>query len=298
MFVGIVIASLAVLSIVYFYAMDSGHSPESVRKKFETATGIDKSLVYNNYRLRGTSTILATNRSVRKPVINKDLYFEMIFNKPNKFYIDHYEAAKNEPYTSPRKSVVKEGSNGSSGWSYSNFDIAKPETTQTQNPGEVGHEIYLGLSDFVSARIIEDDICKQVDDVTLNMIQPPISYKVDGEQKMAGYCKTVKLQVLEVGEKDKSTLEFAADTGLLLSSFSSEDQNPLKGSTRLVYSEYKEFRIKKKSFWGAVTEKPILMPSKMIVTYESGEVTVRITIKIDSLETDVLIDTSTFEMPM
>ena len=298
-----VLALIALCAAGYYFYAGRTNSAHPIIAKFESVTGADKSLVYKNYRIKGKSSL---NVRVTPPsntgqksynAINEKMSFEMIYSKPGHLYIEHYRDPKSSIYTEKRVPIVKEVSDGVDYWQYANFGLTTPRVERIQRDQVMTQDFILGLPDFKSALELPNIPCQNIPRETSYMVFQPFRVRTEQQEILAQECSNIILSVQKSARNELTTLRFDGVSGLLLSETLNTSISGKDCLVTIKYPEYKTFKLNKKSFFGT---KPadVLMPSTYSFLISINEVEVSLILKVETIETDVLIDNDIFKAPV
>lgn len=297
--------TLLLAAVVYFY-YDFSASPNFVIKKYEKTTGVDKSLVYKNYVLTGNGRIVMNSSAGN--ILDKNFIFNFTFENPNKYSAEYTNINLFMKPELQRLTILKQVFDGISHTQFNNF---KGDHYSQNSTGQIielpvedasNREMRLGLTEYESVELLENEHCKGIDAVTCATISGSKSYKVD--EKTFNYLPAQEVQ-LRAQRKDadkslkKDWLVFDGSTGLLVSELREGKIGDLTQDIRIEYKEYQTFKAPAKGFFGAEYTKDIKMPSVIVIkVHVSGQYDMTVNLEMEKLEFNHILDDETFQLPM
>lgn len=301
----LILGAISIFGVVsYFYFGISEATPEYILKKYETATGIDKSINYKNYVLKGKGVISVSYNGTIKAT--KDIIFIITFEKPNKFSREYWAYDSKEP-SSPPRLILKQVYNGLTGKQYDNIagELSDRKATgkiTALSDENIGiNEMGLGF-DVVDAdyEIAENQECLNMNRQACDLVTGSKYYKVENTDLEIKPSRKISLQVnRKTGvTKGKNILEFDGDTGYLLRNIRDVKIEETTQSMIMLIDEYKKFSAPSKSPFGTEKTTDILVPTKLTVNAGIGAgFEMKMKMNFENLEFNQNIDESVYDLP-
>ena len=296
-------AVLAILAIlgggVYAYKFYLENAPMRVLDDYAKATGSDKMANIQNLSLKGKVKIKVStspiNQGLQTRSMEEFLLFDLILENPNKSYMEFF---KNNSENNPSQKEVfyKQAFDGFNSWKFVRlFD--QPAQLEDTPGGVEGSKPEFFLQKYDSVEYLNDEIKKEYGEEALEQLTSITSFAVDGNLKMSNSKEIVQVKK----NNDKTLMVFDKKSHLLLGILKIDNS---KGSplTATIYADnYRTLKVKEKN----AGEVSVLLANQWKfemygknVESSKVDVSVSMTLNIESVETDITVDPKIFYKPI
>ena len=285
------LVALLIIGVIGFFTFDYAYeqvSPYGTVKKYAKTTGVVDNIVYENFVLKGETSVTADASFSTKNL--GTFSFKMVHKKPN---VSSVEFLRGE------ETAFKQVYDGTRGWKYTNMP-GQPVGYQDTEDGFGSKKMGLGMDNYDSLEFMDEAAREQFGPEIVDALSKIKEVEMEPLKQPSGEKTFLVGKDKRNGKTEPSLLVFDQKTGLLLAVAKNAFVNNMVLTTVIYFDNYAKFPVKRKGLFG-VSEVRVLMPTKMKIATglntawrAAGMPVITINMDIKSVETDTEIDAGYF----
>lgn len=293
-FVTIFIAFLFACGLIYYFMPHNPQTPLDILSRQASVTGIDDSIVYKNYVLKGKGVFI--HHRWNEPDIPQEISFSFVHEKPNKISLEYNSGNFDDTNFNAQQFYLKRVFTGDVGKEYMYF--GKGHWNYYLTSDDVANSEFL-LEPPKYLKTENKDIKCPPGDQYISCA--PRAYSIDSESVVVE-PKDFEFIAGDYafGHKKYGTtlMLFDKNKGFLMSQIRKTRFNKTDVVSIIYYKKYKRFSAPHKSFSGNIENTNIYFPSEIEINYSGdGGFDFKLKLAVNSLEFDQTIDKETYKTP-